>query len=126
MTPNDKLAQKPKNVTPNTNLEDSKIRNNLTVSISRNRYKPKENRHNSERFLGDPCSCSLPEHGSYKLKSFGKDSSIVGTEVQVSCPLCALNEAPLTLGLPLGNLHRLWNFSKLRAEKDAIYKCSIT
>lgn len=35
MTPNDKLAQKPKNVTANTNLEDSKIRNNLTVNIRR-------------------------------------------------------------------------------------------
>lgn len=35
MTPNDKVAQKPKNVIANTNLEDSKIRNNLTVSMRR-------------------------------------------------------------------------------------------
>lgn len=35
MMPNDKHAQKPKNVTPNTNLGDYKIRNNLTDRISR-------------------------------------------------------------------------------------------
>lgn len=43
----------------------------MSASVG-NRYKPKENQHNSERFLGDPCFCFLPEHGSYKLKVLAK------------------------------------------------------